>query len=147
MKTSILYSIIGVVISKTVFAEHTSLRRQAKSVKVQVCHKTGSDDEGCGWKDLEFDDNGLPGHLGHGDYEGTCASTLCDDQDMCTQDYFDTTNCCTHEPVICATGEVCDTTIGCLDPQLFCDDGKQFFDSFSREPSYNCCLMCETFQL
>ena len=135
MKTSMLFSIIGVAMANTVIAndsmpppqlnhKHTSLRRQAKTVKVQVCHKIDDEDGGCGWKDLEFDANGLPGHLGHGDYEGTCASTLCDDQDMCTQDYFDTTDCCTHDPVICAAGEVCDTTIGCLDPQLYCYDGK-----------------------
>eukprot|EP00956_Cyclotella_meneghiniana_P030193 scaffold75346_cov62-Cyclotella_meneghiniana.AAC.3 len=147
MKTSILYSIIGFAMAKTVIAndsmkppvkynsEHTNLRRQAKSskstksaksaksVKLQVCHKTGNANEGCGWMDLEVDANALPGHLGHGDYNGTCSSTLCNDQDMCTQDYFNITNCCTHEPVICATGEVCDTTIGCLNPQLLCDDG------------------------
>jgi hypothetical protein len=71
-----------------------------------------------------FDDSALPGHLGHGDFEGTCAETLCDDSDLCTIDTFDKTTCCGHEPVTCAEGEVCDTTIGCLDPSQYCDDGK-----------------------
>ena len=137
MKTLIL-SFIALVTSSSVIAydmrppvrlEHSNIRRRAKrgkgTTRVHVCHKT-DDTEGCGWKDLEFDDSGLSGHLGHGDYEGTCADTLCDDQDLCTTDIFDDINCCTHDPVTCAANEICDPTIGCFDPQVVCDDGKVY---------------------
>jgi hypothetical protein len=135
----ILFSIVGMAMTQAVIASnesmnppiplgHKNLRRQAKSTKgakrnvmVQVCHKTGNQSsksaKGCGWQDLEFDDNGLAGHLKHGDYEGTCASTLCNDQDLCTLDYFDTTNCCTHQPVVCGFGKLCDPNIGCVNAQ------------------------------
>lgn len=142
MKTLILSSFVALATSHAVNAtemvppmpiDHKNLRQRiAKSAKgktgksttrVQVCHKT--DDYDCGWKDLEFDDNGLPGHLGHGDYNGTCADTLCDDQDLCTIEHFDETNCCTHDPIVCPLGEICDSTMGCFDPQGHCDDGKK----------------------
>jgi hypothetical protein len=148
----ILFSIVGMAMTQAVIAsndsmkppiplgpsvllDHKNLRRQAKSTKgakrnvmVQVCHKTGNQSsksaKGCGWQDLEFDDNGLSGHLKHGDYQGTCASTLCNDQDLCTLDYFDTKNCCTHQPVVCGFGKLCDPNIGCVDAQECPDDGK-----------------------
>lgn len=141
MKIFLLLSVIGITkaqadgddsVKPPVIIGHKNLRRQAKSSKrdvmVQVCHKLSAKSiKGCGWQDLKVDSKGLAGHLGHGDFEGTCASTLCNDQDLCTLDYFDTTNCCTHEPVVCAIGEVCNPATGCA-LQECPDDGEAIYD-------------------
>jgi len=106
----------------------------AGAAKVEVCHVPPDNPDN--FHTITISENALAAHLAHGDIEGACnavCATLCDDGDACTID--DTGDCelvgcpVTPEAVDCndsllCTVDACDSTIGCVYPDVVCDEGQ-----------------------
>jgi hypothetical protein len=95
-------------------------RRRAKSSKMSkamapVCYDGGMSVSGksskCPWTETEVYADNLQKYLDDGYYNGTCATTACNDNDECTVDDFNITSCCSYQPLTCPLGQTCDSKL------------------------------------
>ena len=104
--------------------------------RVVICHFPLGNTENP--HNITISSSAIPAHLSHGDILGKCPSgcninpSMCDDQNLCTDDICLENGECQHVLVDCNDGNICTENIclpeeGCVDSSLDgipCDDGN-----------------------